>query len=490
MKKIALISALVTAGVSIVSAASTHTLLTTKSGLLNELSNLPGRPLASTGRMATSPNGSYYSFVGLVSATTARVWVAGDTIGYNNQKVALAGDAAPFAPGFTLQSFRSGALGLDDAGNLYVSLDTNEATTVDDYIVRKEMTNANPLTFAAKEGDLFSGGNYLASASPSPYNGTVAFANGPGLTSTSQAIVKNGASTWVKGGSFASYIGPTDPITNHTADNYRLAQDGSVEVGTATIGANTANDQVVFVNGNVMAREGFNLPDFLPALTVSSLIGGLSHSAAAAGGWYCYRGTEAVTNNEFAVIGNINTGFKKLIRQTDPIATGETETWSGAVASGGLAISGIGVNKWGEAVITGYSSRANGLQDFVIIYDNGYYSQVLVREGDQIDANNNNVLDDDANIQSVLNDNVSISDSNEIFVSATCVNSGGTGGFGAAIQIFYPIIADVDGDGEVGSTDFDLVVAQFGTAGTADIDHDGEVGSTDFDIVVAQFGRS
>lgn len=50
---------------------------------------------------------------------------------------------------------------------------------------------------------------------------------------------------------------------------------------------------------------------------------------------------------------------------------------------------------------------------------------------------------------------------------------------------------DVDDDGEVGSTDFDTVVANFGnspaTASQGDVDGDGEVGSSDFDIVVANF---
>lgn len=47
---------------------------------------------------------------------------------------------------------------------------------------------------------------------------------------------------------------------------------------------------------------------------------------------------------------------------------------------------------------------------------------------------------------------------------------------------------DVDQDGEVGSTDFDAVVGQFGNAGSADCDNDGEVGASDFDIVVMNFG--
>jgi hypothetical protein len=47
---------------------------------------------------------------------------------------------------------------------------------------------------------------------------------------------------------------------------------------------------------------------------------------------------------------------------------------------------------------------------------------------------------------------------------------------------------DIDQDGEVGPSDFETVVAQFGGAGTADLDNDGEVGPSDFETVVANFG--
>lgn len=47
---------------------------------------------------------------------------------------------------------------------------------------------------------------------------------------------------------------------------------------------------------------------------------------------------------------------------------------------------------------------------------------------------------------------------------------------------------DVDQDGEVGTSDFDAVVFQFGAPGAADCDNDGEVGASDFDMVVANFG--
>lgn len=47
---------------------------------------------------------------------------------------------------------------------------------------------------------------------------------------------------------------------------------------------------------------------------------------------------------------------------------------------------------------------------------------------------------------------------------------------------------DIDQNGEVGPTDFEAVVGQFGTPGSADADNDGEVGPSDFEIVNLNFG--
>lgn len=51
---------------------------------------------------------------------------------------------------------------------------------------------------------------------------------------------------------------------------------------------------------------------------------------------------------------------------------------------------------------------------------------------------------------------------------------------------------DINDDGEVGSTDFDIVVANYGlspaTPSQGDINDDDEVGSADFDLIVANFG--
>lgn len=55
---------------------------------------------------------------------------------------------------------------------------------------------------------------------------------------------------------------------------------------------------------------------------------------------------------------------------------------------------------------------------------------------------------------------------------------------------FDLINGDIDGDGEVGPSDFEQVVSEFGNPGPniADLDADGEVGPSDFETVVQNFG--
>jgi len=70
-------------------------------------------------------------------------------------------------------------------------------------------------------------------------------------------------------------------------------------------------------------------------------------------------------------------------------------------------------------------------------------------------------------------------------------NAVAVGASGASNINFTLVNGDVDGDNEVGSTDFDAVVAEFGNPGVnEDLDGDGEVGSPDFDIVVMNYSLS
>jgi hypothetical protein len=84
----------------------------------------------------------------------------------------------------------------------------------------------------------------------------------------------------------------------------------------------------------------------------------------------------------------------------------------------------------------------------------------------------NIIIDSATHLQKVIS-NVDIRDIGSYNLSASLING------------------DVDGDGEVGPGDFEIVVANFGTSEVpelGDLDRDGEVGPSDFEIVVANFG--
>lgn len=58
-------------------------------------------------------------------------------------------------------------------------------------------------------------------------------------------------------------------------------------------------------------------------------------------------------------------------------------------------------------------------------------------------------------------------------------------------QSVVMVNGDIDNNGEVGPSDFETVVNNFGLAGVAgDVDKDGEVGPSDFEIIVSNFGKS
>jgi hypothetical protein len=66
---------------------------------------------------------------------------------------------------------------------------------------------------------------------------------------------------------------------------------------------------------------------------------------------------------------------------------------------------------------------------------------------------------------------------------------------GASVNLLIEGLGDIDGDNEVGPSDFEAVVNAFGTTSglpgwnpSADLDGDGEVGPSDFETLVANFG--
>lgn len=125
-------------------------------------------------------------------------------------------------------------------------------------------------------------------------------------------------------------------------------------------------------------------------------------------------------------------------------------------------------------------------------------SRLIAKSGDQIDTNGDFIAD--ATLTSIegsstIGPSLTIDGTNSVYARIKYVDNVNSTARESVVR-FTTKLGDVDRDGEVGSNDFDTVVAAFGTTPTdtgwqshADQDFDGEIGAGDFDIVVANFGN-
>lgn len=315
-------------------------------------------------------------------------------------------------------------------------------------------------------------------------NGNTLLAQSSGLTLTSPMVPTTLA---------GQMVAPSQTLKNTGLLSFRTSADGSASMYFANLNGPTTSDFVLVLNGNVIAQEGAVLPGSGNPSTVVTFGNSSSHNVAN-GGNYIYRGTwndgpAEVTRTNFVVKNG------SVISMTgNTLSPFMTEAWeddaNGTVARVTATYFTTFVNSYGEFVIGGSTNNADVNVDTVLVANN---RRVILREGDPIDLNNNGNFDDDCFVNLIKSDGCAFSDNAYLYQVVQTENSTGAITGEAFLRIEVPIPADIDGDGEVGSTDFDAVVSQFGNGGSdmpEDVDGDGEVGSTDFDLVVAQFGRS
>jgi len=125
-------------------------------------------------------------------------------------------------------------------------------------------------------------------------------------------------------------------------------------------------------------------------------------------------------------------------------------------------------------------------------------SRLIAKSGDQIDTDGDFIADSTLNSiegSSTIGPSITIDGANNVYARVKYQDNV-TAVIKESVVRFTTKLGDIDRDGEVGSTDFDSVVAAYGTTPTdagwvshADQDFDGEIGASDFDIVVANFGN-
>ncbi|MBL8060665.1 MAG: dockerin type I repeat-containing protein [Chthonomonas sp.] len=440
-------------------------------------------------RPASNPNGTYLGFNALTSdGTSAQAYTFG-TYGSPSSFTfpLMVGGPWPLNTSLNASGSNRGAMGVNDSGVFAITGGQNAGgAATDEHVLTY---NGSTFSIIIQEGQIEPnlGGAY-ATAITAPHilaDGTVCFQTG-GTTTVNIGALMKGTTVLAKRTETipAGQLTVTpQTIQRFTNDGFRMGGVDMSYIYQCWLGTDTTTRNSVVVDGTVVAQQGFSLPgsDVTTAVDVLPTSNAVSMSSMSTRNrHYAFRGT-FVGGQDFAVFGTVG-GSKSFVYEGDAIAN-DSEIWT--------VIDGTGVNSYNERIITGSTDNPDAGLASAVVFNNGYFNQVVLRRGDGVDLNGNGLADDGYNFYRVNNDNWTFCDNNRLFMACELRATGATASVGSMLVIDLPITGDVDGSGEVDAADIDFVIAQFGSANpAADVDGSGEVDAADIDIVIANFGRT
>ena len=391
---------------------------------------VPGRPGLTFGQFGfndttfnrpfLSPNGQFYAvetFVGTDSSLNEGLLagpIGGGTL------VLRDGDAAAFNSGQTITSI-GGDLRVNSSGVVAVALDTtgdqpNFVTTYD--------LNTNANVAVVREGGPVGpvpGESYGVTLNFTTITegGDVGF-----FSNLSTGVLPSSQDTFYQvGNRLIAQSGVTQPTGQVPGENRFLQNldfgatsingDGSRYILQGDLEGSSGSDDVIIVDGRVVAQQG----QALASDPLSRLVGDLNSTRsepfmAASGDWIAYGqfqtgapGSASTSSDPYWVVLN-----DTLITETgDAIVGGSTETWSTIFAAT--------VNGVGDYLLAGVTSEG----DAAIVF-NG--TEILFRTGSGVDITGDGVADD-AFFSTFGTDDFALADNRRLLLSAYLVDGAG-----------------------------------------------------------------
>lgn len=335
--------------------------------------------------------------------------------------IAREGTAAGWDGSVNIETLGRRTVGINNNGDVAFSANTNGATTSDEHIVRR---NANGTwDVIAREGNPtpIAGGVYGTTLDGAHIlnNGDVGFVATAltGLTTaTNAAAFRGGATVAQKGvtipGNQAG--GATNTWENFSIDEFYSSADGAHYMLQGDTNAATTADGVIVVDGNVVIQEGQIIAGSGFANPVSTT--NRESFMMSNGDWFA-RGSNATDNVDWVVRNG------SVIAQTGGTITGSTtERWSDT-AGFTATFFWMGGDNFGNYVVGGVTDAANTSANAVFVL-NG--ATVLVREGDMVDINGDGLMNDDAFISVLNNDDGFLDNNGTLFFTADLRDGLGT----------------------------------------------------------------
>lgn len=396
----------------------------------------------------------------------------------------------PVNTSVNVDGITSQGLDIDDSGNLLVSGDdTGTVATLDDFLLEYNGTTFTEIYRQGGQAPDLAAGNLFQGAfavcrwwADRMYYGNSAGTTSGGARATfwKDLSVLTRATVTVPTGQAAA---GTSTLSSVTTSSFECAHfpPKSIYVGTLTTPASTL---VLCVDNAVKVQRNQPLGT-LPS-TVTSID---TDPYMSPNGQWIARGSQ-VDGTDWVLLNDAVVAAKG-----GAIAPSTTALWSDNTFAAGFFISMV--NNLGETVIGGLTDVTDlNANAFIQFASPGVPNKVLIKEGDAVDVTGDGVPDD-AFIATFNDDNGFLTDNLYWYFSGNLRDGAGTIIGNAFMRLEIPIPGDIDGDGEVGPGDFEIINEDFGLPvedpnanPNADIDGDGEIGPGDFEYVVNNFGRS
>lgn len=399
-------------------------------------SNIPGHPTAAvpgyvglefdpgTGssqfdRPYGSPNGNW-----VLTALTNDPSTSNDEVLLLNGIVALKeGDVAPWDVANNLGTFDT-QIGVNDAGEYVFAMNLAPTTVNDDYIIKVTNSGATFNVVAQESGAVTTlpGNTYddILDSALILKDGTVGFqADGiDGLvTTTTDEIAEIGntlifqENVTLPGGQMAGTL--TELAENIDFEDMWVDPNGATILWLGDLTGPTTTDDVVVVNNTVVLQEGVVIPGsgFANPIDGSGIV---NVSVDYGGNWYA-RG-----NNDLDEIDWVVRNGAVLAAVGLPITPGSSEIWDDTDFSD--CFFGHTGNGIGDTIVAGVTSEDSTRNGVVIFNGN----QVVIRENEPVDLDNNGQFDDGVYFNTFGNDDFVLSDARELYFTATIRDAAGT----------------------------------------------------------------
>jgi hypothetical protein len=339
----------------------------------------------------------------------------------NGLPVVKEGDAAPWDPA-NVMGPPDTRLGINGVGEFAFSMNLAPTTVNDDYVIRG---SGSGFTVIAQEG------SPMASIPGATYDDTVDSVvildngvvglqadgvDGGGVTTTTDELLELGALliaqelVTIPGGQAG---GASEFADNMDFEDFWASPNGASILWKGDLTGSTTTDQVVVLNNSVVLQEGVVIPGSGFTNPIDST-GIVEVHVDGGGNWYA-RGNNDIDEIDWVVRNSV-----VIASVGTPVTTGSSELWDDTDFSDCFfAHTGDTLGNYVVAGVTDNESTRNG-----VVVLNG--TQVLVREGDPIDLDNDGQFDDGVYFSTFGNDDFILDDSGVLRFTATFRNGAGT----------------------------------------------------------------